>query len=165
MENRVAEPTSRRHFLTLLWRGIAALTVGNLGYQSLRYVTSREKASAAGVEVTVGAVEDFARDSVTPFPTERFFLVRFADGGFLALYTKCTHLACVVNWEGKEARFVCPCHGSQFDREGEVLNPPAPRPLDRFAIRFDRGRVIVDTAKRIERDQIAADDVAYAPEE
>jgi Rieske Fe-S protein len=62
------------------------------------------------------------------------YLLGQPDGSFLALSSECTHLKCTVELEG--ARIVCPCHGSTYDRAGQVLVGPAERPLDRYATRL-----------------------------
>jgi Rieske Fe-S protein len=43
----------------------------------------------------------------------------------------CTHLGCVVPWNKAENKFICTCHGSQYNAEGKVIRGPAPlvRPL------------------------------------
>ena len=54
------------------------------------------------------------------------------DGGEIANYginAVCTHLGCVVPWNGSENKFICPCHGSQYNDEGKVVRGPAPLSL------------------------------------
>lgn len=41
----------------------------------------------------------------------------------------CTHLGCVVPWNTSENKFICPCHGSQYDNTGKVVRGPAPLSL------------------------------------
>ncbi|HEY9624750.1 MAG TPA: cytochrome b6-f complex iron-sulfur subunit [Crinalium sp.] len=41
----------------------------------------------------------------------------------------CTHLGCVVPWNNSENKFICPCHGSQYDSTGKVVRGPAPLSL------------------------------------
>ena len=41
----------------------------------------------------------------------------------------CTHLGCVVPWNNSEDKFICPCHGSQYDNTGKVVRGPAPLSL------------------------------------
>ena len=41
----------------------------------------------------------------------------------------CTHLGCVVPWNASENKFMCPCHGSQYDETGKVVRGPAPLSL------------------------------------
>ena len=54
-------------------------------------------------------------------------------------------------WNEQEDQFHFPCHGSLYNRKGEVLGGPAPRPLDIFPINEEGGNLVVDTAKVIQR--------------
>jgi cytochrome b6-f complex iron-sulfur subunit len=63
----------------------------------------------------------------------------------IAMRAVCTHLGCITIWNETENRFQCPCHGSGFSPEGVNLEGPAPRPLDRYAIRLaDDGQLEID---------------------
>jgi glycine/D-amino acid oxidase-like deaminating enzyme/nitrite reductase/ring-hydroxylating ferredoxin subunit len=52
------------------------------------------------------------------------------DGTLVAVSATCTHLGCQVNWNTAERSWDCPCHGSRFTPEGEVLHGPAVHRLE-----------------------------------
>ncbi len=72
--------------------------------------------------------------------------VKDADGTYwVALYQKCVHLGCTVPFRDDCVSFKCPCHGSHYNVDGEFLDGPAPRSLDRFAMSFSGDSVVVST--------------------
>ena len=74
--------------------------------------------------------------------------VKDSDGTYwLALYQVCVHLGCKVPFRDDCNSFKCPCHGSHYNVDGEYLDGPAPRSLDRFSMSFVSGNVVVDTGK------------------
>lgn len=156
------EPVSRRDFLKVVWGAAGALAVAQAGGVALSFLSPRAAEGEFGSVIEAGTVADFPVGSVTPFNNGRFYLVRMADGGFLAVYRKCTHLGCAVPWNQAENRFICPCHASAFEMDGQVINAPAPRPLDRFAVTIENGIVRVDTSTPIQRDQSSEGDLVYA---
>lgn len=46
----------------------------------------------------------------------------------------CPHMGCVVQWNAEEKSFDCPCHGSRFTKEGDVINGPATASLEKVSI-------------------------------
>ena len=54
---------------------------------------------------------------------------RTRDGVVHTVSARCSHAGCVVGWNGTAQAWECPCHGSMFDAEGQVLSGPASRPL------------------------------------
>ena len=56
---------------------------------------------------------------------------RDPNGQLHAVSMRCTHLGCLVRFNAAERSWDCPCHGSRFDVDGEVLEGPATKPLPR----------------------------------
>jgi len=150
----------RRSFLRLAWLGVGLAALGEAAWVIASFLKPRRNAPKEGAGLVVAGPSDaFAPSSVTAFPAGKFYLVRLADGGFLALHRQCTHLGCSVPWDEASGRFACPCHASAFDLRGDVLAPPAPRPLDLFAVRIENGIVKVDVSAPIRRSAFDASQV------
>ena len=102
-----------------------------------------------------GPVENYPPDSVTLNKEQKVFIVRAREGYFYAVSAVCMHLGCIANWKAEESTIDCPCHGSKFDKEGRVLEGPAPRPLPRFSMTLDeQGQLVVDKASIVSDEVI-----------
>jgi len=157
--------TTRRSFLNRIWAGLGLVAVAELGWLIFSYLRpGKPKAGPGdfGAVVDCGAVEGFAKGSVTAFPRGRFYLCRLQDGGFLALSRQCTHLGCTVPWDDEAKVFRCPCHGSAFDITGRVVNSPAPRALDLYSVAIENERISVDTGRSIKRGDFRPEQAVYA---
>jgi cytochrome b6-f complex iron-sulfur subunit len=146
----------RRNFINGMWVLAGVAAVAELSLTGLRFLAPRPTEGEFGGTFDLGDPAQYPPGSVTPVEAGRFYLVRLQDGGFLAVYRRCTHLGCAVPFEPAQGQFVCPCHGSAFTMEGDVLNPPAPRPLDLFVVSLsENGTVLVNTSQPIERQSVS----------
>jgi Rieske Fe-S protein len=57
------------------------------------------------------------------------------QGEVHAVSAFCTHLGCIVEWNGAEKTWDCPCHGSRFATEGHVLQGPVKKALPEVEVR------------------------------
>lgn len=112
--------------------------------------------------IVAGKVGDFNPGDVFPFRNGQFYLVRYKNGGFMAISLKCSHLGCSVLWNQSEDSFQCPCHASSFDIYGDVVNPPAPKALDIYPVIIEEGLVKVNISKPIPRRTFDQTQITYA---
>ena len=134
----------RRQFMNLLTFGTASVTAAAALYPVVKYFlppASGGKGGGLTAKDALGNDVSASEFTATYKPTERSLAQGFkgdptyiiVDGdGSIASYglnAVCTHLGCVVPWNAGENKFMCPCHGSQYNNEGKVVRGPAPRSL------------------------------------
>jgi glycine/D-amino acid oxidase-like deaminating enzyme/nitrite reductase/ring-hydroxylating ferredoxin subunit len=83
-------------------------------------------------------------DTLTDVPTgegriltlegQKCAVFRGDDGNMSVCSAVCTHLKCLVRWNAADQTWDCPCHGSRFSPDGEVLSGPAQRSLQRIEL-------------------------------
>jgi cytochrome b6-f complex iron-sulfur subunit len=155
-----ARAATRRHSfdrrLAIRWAGwgsvLAILGGWTNGFLGFFYPN---KTGAFGGTITAATVSELKVGEVKVISDGKFYLVRLAEG-FVALWWKCPHLGCTVPWKDSEpplrgdeqfskGQFHCPCHGSQYNRYGQIIAGPAPRPMDAFPVTIDGDKVKVET--------------------
>lgn len=62
---------------------------------------------------------------------------------FVAMSNICTHLGCRVRWILEQEQFFCPCHNGIFDKDGNVVDGPPPRPLDRYEVKVENDQLFI----------------------
>jgi Rieske Fe-S protein len=70
------------------------------------------------------------------------------EAGYYAMDAICTHLGCTVDLQADQG-YSWPCHGSQFDLNGQVLRGPAARPLPFLRLYLNGGRLMVDRSEPV----------------
>ncbi|KAA8491834.1 Cytochrome b6-f complex iron-sulfur subunit 1, cyanelle [Porphyridium purpureum] len=71
------------------------------------------------------------RELVQGLKGDAYWLIVGEEKGieYYAINATCTHLGCIVPWNRAENKYMCPCHGSQYNKEGKVIRGPAPLSL------------------------------------
>lgn len=131
------KPMNRREFLNFAWLVSLGFLTVNLGGVTFLFAMPRFKEGEFGGIFTYGKVSDLPAVDTPPLnlPKVKMWLSNTPEG-VVGIYKVCTHLGCLYNWNNQEGKFICPCHGSQFQANGEYILGPAPRSLDRFAIQI-----------------------------
>lgn len=149
---------SRRDFL-----GIATFSIGGLislvmGIPAIAYIVGPAlKTKEAQNWIPLGATSKVEIGTPTLFKAkvqrqagwivneeELTFYVITDDGReFSAISNVCTHLGCRVRWVSDREEFFCPCHNAVFDKNGNVVEGPPPRPLDRYEVKEEEGQIFV----------------------
>ena len=123
--------SGRRAFLADVWRWTGlGLVAGGL----VLVKRMLDGASPARPEVELSQVQLQQLETGGRLLLPGFFL-RGSSREPYALRLRCTHLGCSLRHDAKRRRFDCPCHGSRFDEQGQVLAGPATQPLQRAEIR------------------------------
>lgn len=69
---------------------------------------------------------------IVKYEGESIALYKDEKGGVHAVNPACTHVNCIVGWNTAEQTWDCPCHGSRFSMDGEVLTAPARKDLEKI---------------------------------
>lgn len=134
----------RRQFMNLLTFGAVTGTALGALYPIVKYFIPPSSGAAGGGVTAKDALGNDVK--VSQFlaehgPGERVlvqglkgdptYLVVQEDSSLTSygINSICTHLGCVVPWNSSENKFICPCHGSQYNAEGKVVRGPAPLSL------------------------------------
>ncbi len=104
------------------------------GFGLWRFLTPRGRRSS-NEEIKVPTA-DVPADGALVLPQKRCAVVKSGDS-IMALDLICPHLGCTVN--ATPQGFACPCHGSRFKSDGQVVSGPATRAMTRLAVEEHNG--------------------------
>jgi cytochrome b6-f complex iron-sulfur subunit len=102
-------------------------------------ITSCEKTDNADVkgpvEIDLGAAENAALTNTGGYKIiSDIIVVNVGNDNFIALSAICTHMGCTVSYNSSAQNFPCPCHGSVFDLNGNVVQGPATLALQKYTV-------------------------------
>ena len=151
-----APDEERRSFLTIGF-GSLALVGGLWSFATLKFMFPNVRREPPS-KFKVGFPDSFPSGQVqTKYKAQYGVWVANADYDgqrqIYALKSVCTHLGCTPSWLEAEQKYKCPCHGSGFYKDGINFEGPAPRPLERCAIRIaDDGQIEIDKSRTFQEE-------------
>ncbi len=105
--------------------------------------------------ISAGNISDLAVGDIRAVAGASVFIARDAAGVY-AMTTICTHAGCDLSSGASNGQITCPCHGSVFDANGNVISGPAPSPLVHYSVAIDasgditiNGALEVDASDRV----------------
>ncbi|MCU0485750.1 MAG: ubiquinol-cytochrome c reductase iron-sulfur subunit [Anaerolineales bacterium] len=131
---------SRRDFLKLAQSALLWCS-GALGILGIVRYFSYQPDPPPPTRFEVGMVKAYPMDSQTVLPQIPALLIRSREG-FKALSLTCTHLGCTLE-HTSNTRLTCPCHGSQFDISGSVVQGPAAQMLAFLRVEVTPEEIVV----------------------
>lgn len=136
---------TRRDVLNMGWKVGTGLLAGAGAWTTWEALRPLAETEGRG-ELVLASPDAYREGTVTWVREGRLYLTR-ARGELFAVTQACPHLGCRVPYCEASARFECPCHGSVFNLAGEWISGPAPHGMNRYPIRIEEGRVVVDVAE------------------
>lgn len=134
---------SRRSFMTGMAGLIALLGIGVILGSDLLTPPSSQNATNVQPGLPSGAIantKSLQANSPVYFEYPSGYpnmLIKKSDGTLVALSLLCTHVCCQCYYDPSSSLISCPCHGSIFDANGQVLQGPAAVPLPKIQLNTD----------------------------
>ena len=159
----------RRSFVTAGIYGLWGVMSAMLGLPTLGYLLGPSRSRSAPVWTEATDLEKLPVD----LPQEVIFqrsridgwkaikektsawVWKKADGDVVAFGPLCPHLGCAYRFNSEKKEFNCPCHTSAFDLEGKVLGGPSQRPLDRYDVRVENGKLLLGEVHRSDEKRVS----------
>jgi cytochrome b6-f complex iron-sulfur subunit len=147
------DESSRRDFFGRVGLAACAVAIAGSGAVTLDFLKPKVLFEPP-TRFRAGSPLDYP-EGVVRFNKQQKAYVIGASGGVYALSAVCTHLGCITRFLSDEKCIACPCHGSRFDLEGNVIHGPAPRPLQWLEMQVDAtGTLLVDTSVAIPHGRV-----------
>ncbi|MHC5108896.1 MAG: QcrA and Rieske domain-containing protein [Planctomycetota bacterium] len=135
---------TRRGFLDLILGIGSAITGMALTFPAIAYFWPAAKGGGSDRVAITGADKiPVGGSMMIQVGPQAVVVIRQRDG-FKAYSAVCTHLGCLVKWDGQA--FLCPCHAAKFGDDGSVLSGPPPEPLAEYRVSEIDDQVFVSPA-------------------
>ena len=151
---------SRRKFMEIgilaISGALAAISAIVLARFTVGRAFSKERSKWIEIELEDNTIESGSFERfVLEYETKDGWLTRNAkilvyvkrtrEDEVIAILAGCTHLGCIVTWDGNRNIFKCPCHEGRYDPDGKVISGPPPAPLKRHPAKVEDGKILLNS--------------------
>ena len=134
--------TNRRQFLGAFAGVAGAIGAGIVGVPLLASFTPVQRGKPEPAVMNLGDIPVDGAPAQGMFAGHPF-LVFNRKAVVECISLVCTHLGCLVKWDGGEKKFRCPCHDGWFDEHGVNKGGPPPVPLEKLEFKVAADKLIV----------------------
>ena len=158
MEHSEKKEISRREFMKYMIAALGGLIGLGYGIPAIGYVVAPALAKSQAQQwIQLGAVSKVELGTPTLFKVnisrqtgwivnqEELSVYVLTENGrdFVAMSNVCTHLGCRIRWIADQGQYYCPCHNGVYDKQGNVVSGPPPRPLDKYQIKVENDQLFI----------------------
>jgi Rieske Fe-S protein len=158
MEHSEKKEISRREFMKYMIAALGGLIGLGYGIPAIGYVVAPALAKSQAQQwIQLGAVSKVELGTPTLFKVnisrqtgwivnqEELSVYVLTENGrdFVAMSNVCTHLGCRIRWIADQGQYYCPCHNGVYDKHGNVVSGPPPRPLDKYQIKVENDQLFI----------------------
>jgi len=158
MEQEEKNQISRRDFMKITIGAIGGMFGLGFGIPAIAYVVGPALSKNQAQEwIQLGAISKIELGKPTLYKTkltrqtgwivneeELAVYVLTEDGrDYIAMSNICTHLGCRIRWIADQNQYICPCHNGIFDKQGNVVSGPPPRPLDMYRTKVENDQLFI----------------------
>jgi menaquinol-cytochrome c reductase iron-sulfur subunit len=158
MEHKEKREYSRREFMKYTIAALGGLIGLGYGIPAIAYVVAPALAkSQARQWIQLGSVSKVELGTPTLFKVnvsrqtgwivnqEELSVYVLTENGrdFVAMSNVCTHLGCRIRWITDQGQYYCPCHNGVYDKQGNVVSGPPPRPLDKYQTKVENDQLFI----------------------
>lgn len=132
----MSDDISRRKVLDTALRAGLALLTGGMAIPGAIYLWPAQSNGPGEGPIAAGPADTFEPGTARLLNARGrpILVVALPGGRFRAFSAICTHLGCIVKWNGADGTILCPCHAGVFGADGRVQSGPPPRPLPEYEV-------------------------------
>lgn len=132
----------RRKFLQVCLGGMGACSAGAVAYPVVAFLG--KPINVVGSQKIEIPIDELSEDQARYIDRQgQQIVILYTQKELKVLSASCSHLGCIVTWDGTKHVLHCPCHGALFDDKGQVVSGPVSQPLEEIPFEIVDGKVVI----------------------